>query len=110
MAEAYIQGLKDSNGNIIYPKSKNEAIYNSKGVPLSEQHFVIQGPIEFTGTNYTIQDNRIRANAIANIYYNDNYDMQPSYTVAKGAISISLDEFPSGVNKIIIDAVEVVNL
>ena len=110
MAEAYIQGLKDSNGNIIYPKSKNEARYNSKGVQLSEQHFVIQGPIEFTGTNYTIQDNRIRANAVATVYYNDNYDMQPSYTVAKGAISISLDEFPSGVNKVIIDAVEVVNL
>ena len=107
---AYIQGLIDDEGNIIYPKTKNDAIYNSKGVPLSEQHFVIEGPIEFIGTNYTIQDNRIRSNAVVHVYYNDpDYDMKPSYTVARGSLSISLDQFPGGVNKVIIDAVEVVN-
>ena len=106
---AYIQELVDVEGNSIYPKTKNDAIYNNKGVPLTEQHFVIDGPIEFTTTTYTIKDDRIRTGALATIYYNDNYDMMPQYTITEGSITISLDEFPNGVNKVIIDAVEVVN-
>ena len=71
---AYIHELKDIEGNSVYPKTKNDAIYNDKGVSLSEQHFVIEGPIEFTSTNYNITDDRIRSGALATIYYNDNYD------------------------------------
>ena len=106
---AYIQELFDIEGNSVYPKTKNDAIYNDKGVSLTEQHFIIDGPIEFSSTTYTITDDRIRDGALATIYYNDNYDMMPQYSIIKGSISISLDQFPSGINKIIIDAIEVVN-
>lgn len=108
---AYIQTLKDSEGNTVYLRTKNEAVYNSKGVPLSEQHFIIEGPITITDIETTITDNRIRANAVMHVYYNDSsYDIKPTYTVSKGSLTISIEEFPEDITEIIIDAIEVVNL
>ena len=107
---AFIQKLKDKMGNIVYPKTKNDAVYNSKGVPLSEQHFVIEGPMEFNTTEYIISDDRIRSYSLVHIYYNDNYDIMPLYDVKKGSITITMETFPEDLEKVIIDVVEVVNL
>ena len=108
---AYIQGLKDTSGNTVYPKTRNEAVFNSKGVPLHEQHFVIEGPISITETESLIEDSRIRSNALMHVYYNDqSYDIKPTYTITKGSLTVSLEELPEGIDEIIIDAIEVVNL
>ena len=108
---AYIQGVKDKDGNTVYIKTKNDAVFNSKGVPLSEQHFVIEGPISITDIETVLADDRIRANALIHVYYNDpSYKIKPTYTVSKGSLTISLKEFPEDLTEILIDAIEVVNL
>jgi hypothetical protein len=112
---ALITSLLDGIGNKIYPKTKNDAVYNDKGIPLSEQHFLIEGPIELdksdSSTEFIIKDNRIREKAVVHIYYNNpEYDIKPTYGVYKGYISVEIPEFPADTDIIIIDVVEVVNV
>lgn len=112
---AYIKTLLDIAGKKIYPRTKNSAVYNDKGIPLSEQHFLIEGPIDFISTNgekeFIIKDKRIRSNAVVHIYYKQSaYDIKPIYKVYKGYISVTIPEFPSDTDIITVDVVEVVNL
>ena len=112
---AHIKTLLDIAGRKIYPRTKNAAVYNDKGIRLSEQHFLIEGPIEFVNTGsettFVIKDKRIRSNAVVHIYYkNSAYDIKPSYEINKGYISVTIPEFPSDRDVITVDVVEVVNL
>ena len=115
MAVAYIKTLLDITGKKLYPRTKNNAVYDDKGVPLSEQHYLIEGQIEWAKsdaeTTFIIKDKRIRANAVAHVYYkNPEYDIKPTYTVSKGYITVEIPTFPADTDIIIIDVVEVVNL
>lgn len=51
---AYIKDLVDYNGNIIYPRTKVEAIYDNDGKVLSiPQDFVINVTVNSEGSGYT---------------------------------------------------------
>ena len=51
---AYIKDLVDYNGNIIYPRTKAEAIYDNDGNVLSiPKNFIINVTVDSEGLGYT---------------------------------------------------------
>lgn len=57
-------------------------------------------------THYVINGDFFKANSLIDIYYADNYDIEPTYTQAEGSLTIDLEEIPS---ETISFAIKVVN-